>query len=66
MVKRKRKSDEPFRWGKLAIPRSLARYLITALCITAWLIFSANFDINIGFLKCGSTAQKIPKVGQTK
>lgn len=57
----RRKSDRPFEYGKLKIPRGIFRFLITALCITAWMIFSANFDLKFDFFSCGSTSQKIPQ-----
>lgn len=50
----RRKSDEPVSFGKLKMPRGAFRFLIAALCATAWLIFSANFECANEYFKCGS------------
>lgn len=63
-IKDKRKSDKPFEFGKLKIPQRLAKFLILTAAITIWLVFSANFDLKIGFLTCGSKSQEIP-MGET-
>lgn len=62
--KEKRKSDRPFEFGKLKIPQRLFKFIWITLAITAWLIFSANFDLKFDFFSCGSTPQKIP-MGET-
>lgn len=64
--KKRRKADQPIKFGKLQISSRAFRYMLAILCATAIMIFSVAFEIDLGFVKCGMTPQKIPVTKEIK
>ena len=66
MVKKRRKEDQTIKFGKLEMSSRVFRYLLAVLCFTAIMLFSVAFEIDLGFVRCGMTPQKIPVTKEIK
>lgn len=61
--KGRRKGDGPVKIGKIEMSSRTFVLTIIILCMTGVLLFSAVFEIDLGFMSCKNQPQKIPTKG---